>query len=159
MFMLARCLEGHGGASARTLLDAILLGAVLDALDALLEVVLGRGALLRIPALWESVMSARRFSTYGQFVCAEIWWASLRSSGVDGIRQTPRRASLRMGIASSLALHVTRARRVCIRRGRVVRWASRTFLESLLGVLQLLLLFLLFLLLGLVLCLLLLSLG
>jgi hypothetical protein len=41
-----------------TLLNAVLLGTALglstrDALDALIEVVLGRGALLRVPALWE----------------------------------------------------------------------------------------------------------
>jgi hypothetical protein len=44
--------QGEGWESpTHTLLDTVLLGTVLDALDALLEVVLSRGALLGIPAL------------------------------------------------------------------------------------------------------------
>jgi hypothetical protein len=50
---------GGGREEAHTLLNAVLLGTALslgvgDALDALVKVVLGRGALLRIPALCRS---------------------------------------------------------------------------------------------------------
>lgn len=70
--MLWEKTEGRGS-KIRTLLNAILLGAAVrlgvgDALDALVEVVLGRGALLGIPAL----------------CCVEIKKTQLASLVIDG---------------------------------------------------------------------------